>query len=111
MSLPFSHLKSQKTTEETLCGITSLTPHKADPSRILSLNRGHWSIENSLHYVRDVTFREDHSSIRTNHAPRVMASLGNCIICIFHSLGKTAIAQTLRTMTYKPHLALKLLRL
>ena len=96
---------------KTLCGITSLTPHKADPSRILQLNRGHWSIENSLHYVRDVTFREDHSSIRTNHAPRVMASLRNCIISIFRSLGKTAIAQTLRTMTYKPHLALKLLRL
>ncbi|MCC7210884.1 MAG: ISAs1 family transposase [Candidatus Brocadia sp.] len=107
----FIHLKSQKTTEETRYGITSLTPHKADPSRILQLNRGHWSMENSLHDVRDVTFREDHSAIRTNHAPRVMATLRNCIISIFRFLGKTAIAQTLRTMTYKPHLALKLLRL
>ncbi|MFN3531174.1 MAG: transposase [Candidatus Brocadia sp.] len=107
----FIHLKSKKTTEETLYGITSLTPQKADPSRILQLNRGHWSIENCLHYVRDVTFHEDRSSIRTNHAPRVMASLRNCIISILRSLGKTSISQTLRNMTYKPHLVLKLLRL
>src|SRR3990172_7141582 len=41
------------------------------------LNRGHWSIENSLHYVRDVTFDEDRSSIRTRNAQRTMASLRN----------------------------------
>ncbi|UJS22448.1 MAG: hypothetical protein L3J18_02360 [Candidatus Brocadia sp.] len=107
----FTYLKSQKTTEETVYGITSLTQQKAGPARILRLNRGHWSIENSLHYVRDVTFDEDRSPIRTNHAPKVMASLKNCIISIFRSLGRTAIAQTLRNLTYQPHLALKLLRL
>ena len=93
-------------------GITSLSPHKADPARILPLNRGHWSIENSLHSVRDVTFREDHSTIRTSHAPRVFATLKNGIISILHLLGrKTAITKSLRTMSYKPHLALKILRL
>ena len=35
---------------------TDLSPQKASPERLLMLNRGHWSIENSLHYVRDVTF-------------------------------------------------------
>jgi len=98
-------------TEETVYGITSLSPQKAAPSRILLLNRGHWGIENSLHYVRDVTFNEDRSSIRTLNAPHVFASLKNCVISILHLLGKFSIAKTLRHMTYNPHLALKLLRL
>ena len=92
-------------------GITSLSPHKADPARILHLNRGHWSIENSLHYVRDVTFREDHSTIRTSNAPRVFATLKNGIISIRRLLRKTTITKSLRTMSYKSHLALKILRL
>ena len=75
------------------------------------MSRGHWSIENSLHYVRDVTFREDHSTIRTSHAPRVFATLKNGIISILRLLGKTTITKSLRTMSYKPHLALKILRL
>ena len=75
------------------------------------MNRGHWSIENSLHYVRDVTFREDHSTIRTSNAPRVFATLKNSIISILRLLGKATITKLHRTMSYKPHLALKILRL
>ena len=75
------------------------------------LNRGHWSIENSLHYVRDVTFDEDRSSIRTRNAPRTMASLRNLVISIFRWLPCSSITQTIRTMTYKPSLVLSLLRL
>ena len=107
----FTHLKSQKITEETVCGITSLTPPEADPSQLLRLNRGHWSIENSLHYVRDVTFNEDRSTIRTNNAPGIMASLRNFVITVFRSLGSTNIAHTLRDFAYKPFRALRLLRL
>ena len=77
----------------------------------IPLNRGHWSIENSLHYVRDVTFREDHSTIRTSNAPQVFATLKNGIISILRLLGKTTITKSLRTMSYKSHLALKILRL
>ncbi len=43
--------------------ITSLSPYKASPEQLLQLNRGHWSIENKSHYVRDVTFDEDRSQI------------------------------------------------
>lgn len=45
-------------------GITSLTEEKASPEKILELNRGHWKIENRLHWVRDVTYDEDRSRIR-----------------------------------------------
>ncbi len=50
--------------------ITSLTPEKADAQRIAAEARGHWGIENRLHYVRDVTFGEDASQIRCVSAPR-----------------------------------------
>ncbi|MBT2230520.1 hypothetical protein [Nonomuraea sp. NEAU-A123] len=42
--------------------------------------RAHWTVENRLHWVRDVTFREDHSQVRTGAAPRVLASFRNLVI-------------------------------
>jgi predicted transposase YbfD/YdcC len=104
-------LKSGKTTEEIVFGITSLSPEKATPSRLLHLNRGHWSIENRLHWVRDVTFDEDRSQIRTRNAPRIMASFRNFVIGLFRHLGSTNMAKSLRSMSAKPHLALRLLGL
>lgn len=104
-------LKSAKTTEEIVFGVTSLSPQKANPSRVLNLNRGHWSIENRLHWVRDVTFDEDRSQIRTRNAPRIMASFRNLIIGLFRYLGSTNVARSLRSMGSKPHLALRLLGL
>jgi predicted transposase YbfD/YdcC len=60
--------------------ITSLTHAQAGPARLADLIRGHWSIENGLHYVRDVTFGEDTSQLRTGNGPQVMACLRNLII-------------------------------
>src|SRR6266545_3018983 len=56
-------------TPEVLYSITSLTPAEADPARLLELHRGHWSIENKLHYVRDRTYDEDRSQVRKHGAP------------------------------------------
>jgi len=66
-------VKSGKTRTEVVYLITSLSPEQASPQRLLALNRGHWEIENRLHWVRDVTFGEDHSQIRTGAGPRMMA--------------------------------------
>lgn len=41
---------------EVVSGITSLSPEKAGPERLLEISRGHWGVENRLHYVRDVTY-------------------------------------------------------
>ena len=92
-------------------GITSLTPEEASPERLLKLNRMHWGIENSLHWVRDETFREDRSQIRTGNAPRVMATLRNLAITILRRCGATNIAKTLRSFAYNTPLALTLIRL
>lgn len=74
--------KKQTERPELVYGITSLTPANADAKRLLQLNRGHWTIENRSHDVRDVTFNEDKSQIRTGSGPQIMAGLRNLVIGI-----------------------------
>ena len=57
-------LSSGKTTTEIAFGITSLGPERAQASELLALNRGHWAIENRLHYVRDTAYDEDRNRVR-----------------------------------------------
>jgi len=106
-----THLKKNKESTEIAYGITSSIPDKASPQRLLEINRKHWGIENGLHWVRDETFREDRSQIRTGTAPRVMATLRNLAITILRRCGAKSIAKTLRWFSFKTHLALKLIGL
>jgi predicted transposase YbfD/YdcC len=76
-------LKSGKTRQETVYLISSLSPDKANAERLLAINRGQWGIENQSHYVRDFTFDEDRSQIRSRYGPRMMASLRNFAISLF----------------------------
>ena len=69
-----------KLSREVAYAITSLGP-RSGPPVLLRLWRGHWRIENQLHYVRDVTFGEDASSVRTGAAPQVLAALRNAVQC------------------------------
>lgn len=63
---------------------------------MLDLSRGHWSIENRLHWVRDVTFDEDRSQVRKFAGPQVMASIRNLAISLLRMAGAKNIAQALR---------------
>ena len=65
----------QVTTAVAVLGITSLSSREAAPEHLATYVRGHWSIENRLHWVRDVTFREDRSQVKTGSRPRIMATL------------------------------------
>lgn len=96
------------TTRETVYGITSLSVGEADARRLLALTRGHWEIENGLHYKRDVTLGEDASRVRRGAAPQVMAALRNSVL---HLLDDTAegLAAALRTMSNCFNKALTLL--
>ena len=104
-----THCKSGKTSRETAYGITSLRPPRADTRQIGELVRGHWEIENRLHWVRDVTFDEDRSQVRTGSGPRAMASLRNFAISCLRLAGCTNIAQGLRRMAWHWPLPLTLL--
>jgi len=82
--------------KEIAFGITSLSPTKASQERLLALNRGHWGIENTLHWVRDVTFDEDRSQIRKRTGAHLMATLRNFAIGLLRLAGATNIAAALR---------------
>jgi predicted transposase YbfD/YdcC len=94
---------------ETVYLITTLSPEQASPHRLLELVRGHWHIENRLHYVRDVTFGEDRSRLRTGNAPQILAALRNLVITLIHRCGSCDIAAARRAFAYHPHRALALL--
>jgi hypothetical protein len=72
---------------ETVYAITSLTADKAGPDRLLALSRAHWGIENRLHYVRNVTCREDHARTNAGHAPQVLAALRNTALTVIRRPG------------------------
>jgi predicted transposase YbfD/YdcC len=81
---------------ETVYAITDLAPHQARPDELAAWIRGHWQIENGLHWVRDMTFGEDASRIRTGAAPQVMATLRNLAISLHRLAGATNLAAALR---------------
>lgn len=80
----------------TVYAITSLTAFQADPALLAGWIRGHWGIENRLHRVRDVSFDEDRSQVRTAAGPQVMAALRNLAITALRLAGITNIAAALR---------------
>ena len=102
-------LKTGKVERETVYGITSLTPDRADPARLLVLNRGHWSIENRSHYVRDMTYDEDRQQVRRKNGPQVMAALRNFAISLLRLTGVQNIASAVRACARSTQLALHLL--
>jgi predicted transposase YbfD/YdcC len=87
---------SGKNSAIAVLGITSCDTTRADARQIAAHTRKHWHIENKLHYVRDVTYHEDASHIRTHNGPRIMASLRNLAISTLRLAGKTNIAAALR---------------
>ncbi len=91
-------LATDEAKREVRYGISSLSREVADPARLMEIAREEWSIENSLHWVRDVTFREDESQLRRGKAPEVLAVLNNVVIGTLRlSLGsKCNIAKTRR---------------
>ena len=91
---------------QTVYAITSLDARQADPPLLATWVRGHWSIEARLHWVRDVTFAEDHSQIRTDNGPTNVAALRTLAINALRLNGHTNIAAGLREHARTPLLPL-----
>ncbi|HVI35951.1 MAG TPA: ISAs1 family transposase [Gaiellales bacterium] len=92
---------------ETVYAITSLGHRYADAVLLAIWLRGHWQIENALHWVRDVTFGEDHSAVRTGAGPQVMAALRNTAINVSRLAGHTNIAAAQRRYSWTPGAAVE----
>jgi predicted transposase YbfD/YdcC len=94
----------------TVYAITNLTAAQATPADLADWLRGHWTIE-ALHHIRDTTYTEDASRLRTGNTPRVMATLRNTAISLLRLTGITTIAQALRHNSRNPYRPLRLLGL
>ena len=98
--------KGKKTVEV----VYLITSSDADPATLAAWVRGHWHIENKLHWVRDVTYQEDKSLVRTGNAPRVMATLRSLAISLLRLDGHDNIAAANRHHARDPQRTLKLLQ-
>lgn len=96
-------------TQEIVYGITSLTPQRADASRLLHLKREHWAIENRLHYRRDGALAEDACQVRKGAAPHVLAVLNSFVLALFDWCHVTNVKQHMRCMDAYPLQAVHLL--
>jgi predicted transposase YbfD/YdcC len=81
-------------------GVTNLQAHRASPADLARFVRNHWGIE-SLHWLRDTVYREDHSTARTRSGPRVMAGLRNLGIGALHLAGRRDISEATRWASRK----------
>jgi predicted transposase YbfD/YdcC len=86
------------TTKEIVYGITSLPAGLAGPEHLNCYQRQHWTVENRLHWTRDMTFQEDSSQLKTGTAPRALASLRNLAINTFRLAGRANIAYARRDL-------------
>lgn len=97
-----------KETTETVCAVTSLGPERASAERLLAISRGHWHIENRLHWVRDMSLGEDACRVRTGEAPEILAAIRNSVLWLLRSSGLSEIAASLRRHAAKPLEAVRL---
>jgi predicted transposase YbfD/YdcC len=103
--------KTGATSREIAYGLTSRTPEQANPQRILQVNRGHWTIENSCHYILDWTYDEDRSRIRTGYGPENITRLRRFAIGVIKSQGARSVAQKMRQLTRHVRLVFDYLRM
>lgn len=96
-------------TVEVVYGITSLSGDRADASTLLKLVRGHWQIENELHYVRDVTLREDACRVRCGNAPQVLAALRNAVVHLLAGVEADSRQEAIELLQLQPELAKSLI--
>ena len=95
-----------KKSVEVVYLVTSADHQSAPPATLAAWVQGHWGIENRLHWVRDVSYDEDRSQVRTGQAPRVMATLRNTVVSLLRLAGWDNIAQALRHHARDPERAL-----
>lgn len=90
----------KKKSREVVYGITSLSRDQADAKKLLQLNRGHWTIENGVFYVRDEAFGEDRCRVSKRAGPQILAGFRNAALNLLRRGGSTNISASLRSCTW-----------
>lgn len=103
--------KTGKSSCEVAYGIVSRTPEQADAQRILATNRGHWSIENSCHYIIDWNFDEDRSRISKGHGPENITRLRRFAVSVLKSKGVRSVAEKMRELNRNTRLVFDYLKM
>ena len=94
--------RKSETTTEVAYGITSVGRDQANAKTLLNWNRGHWGIENRIHWVRDESFGEDRCRVQKGSAPQILAGVRNLAINWLRNLKVDNIAQVLRENGWNP---------
>ena len=97
-----TRIRKGETTTEVAYAVTSVGCDRANAETLLKWYRGHWGIENRLHWVRDETFGEDRCRVRSGNAPQVLAAIRNLTISWLRSQGIAKIAESLRENAWNP---------
>ncbi len=108
------HCIEKKTGDSSLdiaYGITSRVPEQAGPQQVLKVNRGHWTIENSCHYILDWNYDEDRSRIRTGYGPENISRLRRFAIGVIKSKGARSVAQKMRQLARSVRLVFDYMRM
>jgi len=103
--------KTGVSSKETIYGICSKTPEKADAQHVLETNRGHWGIENSCHYIIDWNYDEDRSTIRTGNGSVNITRLRRFAVSVMKGAGVTNVAQKMRQLWGKTRLVFDYLKM
>jgi predicted transposase YbfD/YdcC len=103
--------KSGKCSCDISYGITSQSSEDADPQSVLTINRGHWSIENSCHYIIDWNYDEDRSRIRTGFGPENITRFRRFAVGVIKSKGARSVAQKMRQLTRNVRMVFDYLRM
>ena len=96
------------TSRELVYGITSLSAAEAGPAAVLRLQRGHWSIENQVHWVLDTFFREDARRIRDGRVARGVAALRRGALNLLRRFGGRSVPDAADRIKANPRLLLPL---
>lgn len=103
--------KTGKCSCEIACGVTSQSPQEADAQSVLATNRGHWSIENSCHYIIDWNYDEDRSRISVGYGPENITRLRRFAIGVIKARGVSSVAQKMRQLTRNVRLVFDYLKM
>jgi hypothetical protein len=106
---PAGRLRSSARSVEVVYAVTSLDHRQVDPALLAAWIQDHWMIENAVHHVRDVTQREDASSVRAGSGPQVMAALRHTALNLHRLAGHTNIARAQRQAGWRATTTLEIL--